>query len=163
MGKIIDHCKREFIKIVKIEDAPHSIALGVAIGILFGITPLFGIKMPLAVALSFILRGNIVATLVIVGMADLFTPALEIIYVLEYKIGCFLFAMKAHAASIDLIDDPGQVPHWIAIVKKGLPLLVGSISLGAVTAIPVYVAVRAMLLNRKKGDMTKEKGKTGGT
>ena len=150
MKKIIERCKAEFNKIMKIEDAPHSVALGVAIGILFGITPLFGIKMPIAVALSFILRGNIVATLVIVGMADFFTPALALIYVLEYKIGCFLFAMKAHAASIDLINDPGEVPHWLAIVKKGLPLLTGGITLGAVTAMPAYLAVRAILSRKKK-------------
>ncbi|MFH1189354.1 MAG: DUF2062 domain-containing protein [Candidatus Omnitrophota bacterium] len=131
------------------EDRPHSVALGVAIGILFGITPLFGIKMPLAVALSFILRGNIIATLIIVGMADLFTPALVAVYVLEYKLGCFIFAMKTHAASIDLINDPGQVPQWAAIINKARPLLTGSIIFGSLVALPAYVAVRAMLTRGK--------------
>ncbi len=158
MKKIIERCKAEFSRIMAIEDAPHSVALGVAIGILFGITPLFGIKMPLAVALSFILRGNIVATLIIVGMADLFTPALAVVYLLEYKIGCFLLILKTHAASIDLIDDPGEVPHWIAIVSKGLPLLVGSITLGAVTAMPAYIAVRAIMSRRKKKICQKKTG-----
>ena len=147
--KITEHCKAAFSKIMKIEAAPHSIAIGVAIGILFGITPLFGVKMPLAVALSFILRGNIVATLIIVGLADVLTPLLAIVYVIEYKLGCFLFAMKTHAASIDLIDDPGQVPHWAAIAKHGLPLLVGAIIFGIVAAIPTYIVVRAVLSRNK--------------
>lgn len=146
----MERCKAELAKIMAIEDAPHSVALGIAIGILFGITPLFGIKMPLAVALSFILRGNIVATLIIVGVADLLVPALAVVYLFEYKIGCFLVALNAHAPSIDLIDDSGQVPHWIAIARKGLPLLVGSIALGIATAIPVYVAARAILSRKKR-------------
>lgn len=151
MMKIVARCKEGIAKVAALEDTPHAVALGVAIGILFGITPLFGIKMPLAVALSFILRGNVIATLIIVGMADLLVPVLAAVYFLEYKIGCFLLALKAHAASIDLIDDQGQVPHWIAIVRMGLPLLAGSIVLGAVAAMPAYIAVKAVLSHKKGG------------
>lgn len=150
MKKMIERCKEECIKILKLEDTPHAVALGVAIGILFGITPLFGIKMPIAVALAFILRGNVIATLVIVGMADILVPLLAVVYVLEYKLGCFLCALKTHAASVNLIDDPGEIPHWLAIVDKAMPLLVGSLALGAAISIPAYIAVRAILARRKK-------------
>ena len=95
----------EIKKIMSIEDRPHAVALGVAIGVLFGITPLFGIKMPLAVVLSFILRGNIIATLVVVGLADICTPVLAIVYLIEYKLGCLIFQIGSHLASWDLIDE----------------------------------------------------------
>lgn len=141
-------CKEGVAKIIAIEDTPHAVALGVAIGILFGITPLFGIKMPLAVALSFIARGNVIATLAIVGLMDIFTPALAFIYFAEYKIGCLLFALKAHYASADLIDEHAMMPHWIELARKGLPLLVGGIVTGIAAAIPAYCMVR-IALNKK--------------
>jgi hypothetical protein len=146
--KFVTRCKEGIAKIIAIEDTPHSIALGAAIGILFGITPLFGIKMPLAVALSFILRVNIITTLVIVGLADIFTPALVFVYFAEYKIGCFLFALKAHCASVNLIDEQGVVPQWLGLAKQGLPLLTGSLVVGMLAAIPAYGFVRA-ILNKK--------------
>lgn len=152
MMKFVTRCKEGLAKIAAIEDTPHAIALGVAIGILFGITPLFGIKMPLAVALSFIARGNIVATLVIVGLADIFTPALAAVYYAEYKIGCLLFALKAHYASANLIDERGMMPHWVEIVSKALPLLAGSFAVGILAAIPAYGAVRALLNRRCRGN-----------
>ena len=139
-------------KIVSIEDRPHAVALGVAIGILFGITPLFGIKMPLAVALSFIARGNIVATLVVVGLADICMPALAVVYLIEYKLGCLIFQIGSHLASWDLIDEYDMMPSWLRLLKKGMPLFVGSLVLGAIAAVPTYGIVRSILekIRRKK-------------
>jgi uncharacterized protein (DUF2062 family) len=147
--KILARLKEETKKITLIEDTPHAVALGSAMGVLFGITPLFGIKMPLAIALSFIARGNVIATLVLVGIADILLPVMTFVYFAEYKLGCLLLALKAHAPSMDLIDDAGEIPHWAAIASKGLPLLVGSLALGAIAAIPVYAVVKA-ILDRKK-------------
>lgn len=148
MMKFVARCKEGIAKIVAIEDTPHAVALGTSIGVLFGITPLFGIKMPLAVALSFIARANIVATLAIVSLADLFTPFLAVVYFAEYKIGCYLFALSAHAPSMDLIDENCMMPHWIAFLQKGLPLLAGSLIVGTVVAVPVYGIIKG-LLNKK--------------
>lgn len=155
--KIVARCKEGFAKIIAIEDTPHAIALGVAVGILFGITPLFGIKMPLAVLLSFVARANVIATLVIVGLADLLTPFLVAVYYLEYKIGCLLFALKAHSASMSLIDEQGVVPCWMGLARKGYPLLVGSIILGILVAIPAYGFVKVLLNRRCRGRRGSEK------
>lgn len=148
MMKFMARCKEGVAKIVALEDTPHAIALGAAIGVLFGITPLVGIKMPLAVALSFIARGNIIATLAVVGLADIFTPALIAVYYAEYKVGCLLFALNAHQASAGLIDEGGMLPHWVELARKGLPLLAGSVLVGALAAIPVYGIMRGILNNR---------------
>lgn len=146
----------EIKKIISIEDRPHAVALGVAIGVLFGITPLFGIKMPLAVALAFIARGNIVATLVVVGLADICTPALAVLYYVEYKLGCLIFSIGSHLASWDLIDEYDMMPSWVRVLQKGLPLFVGSLALGAVAAVPAYGVVKLLLekIRRKKSDKT---------
>ena len=141
-------------KIISIEDRPHAVALGVAIGVLFGITPLFGIKMPLALALSFIARGNIIATLVVVGLADICVPALAVLYYVEYKLGCLIFNIGSHLASWDLIDEYDMMPSWLRLLKKGMPLFVGSLVLGAIAAVPAYGVVRFLLekIRRKKCD-----------
>jgi hypothetical protein len=47
-----------------------------------------------------------------------------------------------------MIDDAGSVPHWSAIASKGLPLLAGSLALGAAAAIPVYFVVRYLMEKR---------------
>jgi uncharacterized protein (DUF2062 family) len=135
----------EIKKIMSIEDRPHAVALGVAIGVLFGITPLFGIKMPLAVVLSFILRGNIIATLVVVGLADICTPVLAIVYLIEYKLGCLIFQIGSHLASWDLIDECDMMPSWLRVLRKGMPLFVGSLALGAIAAVPAYGFVKFLL------------------
>lgn len=140
--KFVEKCKAEIARLVAIDDTPHAIALGVAIGVLFGITPLFGIKMPLAVGLSFILRGNIIATLIVVGLADIFTPALAVVYFIEYKLGCLIFALGSHYGSWDLIDECDMMPCWVRVVKKGLPLFVGSVSFGVISAVPAYSAIK---------------------
>lgn len=142
--------KEEIKKIISIEDKPHSVALGVAIGLLFGITPLFGIKMPLAVALSFITRGNVIATLVVVGLADICVPALAFVYYFEYKLGCLIFNVASHYASWDLIDEHDMMPSWIRLLKKGMPLFVGSIALGIISAIPAYGIVKFLLEKIRK-------------
>jgi uncharacterized protein (DUF2062 family) len=161
--------QEEIKKIVALEDRPHAVALGVAIGILFGVTPLFGVKMPLAVALAFIARGNIIATLVVVGLADICTPALAVVYFIEYKLGCLIFNLGSHLASWDLIDESDMMPSWIRVMKKGLPILVGSLALGVVAAVPAYGVVKYLLekIHSKKSDKTTSGGaddaKTGKT
>ena len=45
-------------RIVTIEDTPHSIALGVAIGIFFGFTPLWSLKTLLSIAVAWLCKSN---------------------------------------------------------------------------------------------------------
>ena len=46
-------------RLVTIEDTPHSIALGVAIGIFFGFTPLWSLKTLLSIGVAWVCKSTI--------------------------------------------------------------------------------------------------------
>ncbi len=60
-------------RILHIDDSPHKIALGLAIGIFVAGTPTLGIRLWIIIALSILLRANKVAGLVSVWISNVFT------------------------------------------------------------------------------------------
>src|ERR1700694_5475477 len=54
-------------------DTPHSIALGSAIGIFFGFTPLWSLKTLLSIAVAWVCRCNKVAAAIAVTLHDYLT------------------------------------------------------------------------------------------
>src|SRR2546423_13050349 len=74
--------------LMTIADSPHSIALGSAIGIFFGFTPLYSLKTLLSIAFAWICRSNKVAAAIAVTVHDVAIFAMPPIYFLEYKLGC---------------------------------------------------------------------------
>jgi len=58
-------------KLFVIKDTPQSIALGAAIGVFLGFTPLFGLKTLLALLLAALFRVNKIAAVVAVSLHDL--------------------------------------------------------------------------------------------
>jgi uncharacterized protein len=51
-------------RVKRLPDSPHRIALGFACGVFTSFTPLFGLHFVLAAGLAWLLRGNIVASLI---------------------------------------------------------------------------------------------------
>lgn len=74
-------------RLVTIEDTPHSIALGVAIGIFFGFTPLWSLKTLLSIAVAWLCKSNKIAAAISVQLHDLILPFMPAIYLWEYKVG----------------------------------------------------------------------------
>src|SRR5262245_2127912 len=56
--------------LMAIADTPHSIALGSAIGIFFGFTPLYPLKTLLSIAVAWIFRCNKIAAAIAVTLHD---------------------------------------------------------------------------------------------
>src|SRR5437763_14529737 len=54
--------------LIAIADTPHSIALGSAIGIFFGFTPLYPLKTVLSIAVAWICRCNKIAAAIAVTL-----------------------------------------------------------------------------------------------
>ncbi len=67
-------------RLVTIEDTPHSIALGVAIGIFFGFTPLWSLKTLLSIAVAWVCKSNKIAAAISVQLHDLILPFMPAIY-----------------------------------------------------------------------------------
>ena len=75
--------------LMTIADTPHSIALGSAIGIFFGFTPLYPLKTLLSIAVAWIFRCNKIAAAIAVTLHDVLIWAMPAIYVAEYQFGCW--------------------------------------------------------------------------
>src|SRR5437867_5606952 len=82
---MIRKLKGMFRAILMLDDTPHSIALGTAIGLFIAWTPTVGIHMILVVALALLLRANKVAGLIAVYISNPIT--LVPMYWIEYKLG----------------------------------------------------------------------------
>ena len=75
--------------LMTIVDTPHSIALGSAIGIFFGFTPLYPLKTLLSIVVAWVFRCNKIAAAIAVTLHDVLIWAMPAIYVAEYHLGCW--------------------------------------------------------------------------
>ena len=69
--------------LMTIADSPHSIALGSAIGIFFGFTPLYPLKTLLSIGAAWAFRCNKIAAAIAVTLHDVVIWAMPAIYVAE--------------------------------------------------------------------------------
>ena len=83
--------------LMTIADTPHSIALGSAIGIFFGFTPLYPLKTLLSIAVAWVFRCNKIAAAIAVTLHDVVIWAMPAIYVAEYQFGCWSTASAGGA------------------------------------------------------------------
>src|ERR1035438_8746530 len=78
------------LKLLAIRDTPEAIAGGVAIGIFFGFTPLFGLKTALTILFAWLTRCNIIAAVIERAAHDVILPLMPVIFRWEYEVGYLL-------------------------------------------------------------------------
>ena len=71
------------LKLLAIRDTPEAIAGGVAIGVFFGFTPLFGIKTLCAIFFAWLTRSNIIAAVLAGTLHELSLPIMPVIVIWE--------------------------------------------------------------------------------
>lgn len=130
------------LKLLAIRDTPAAIAGGVAIGIFFGFTPLFGLKTLLSLFVAWLTRSNLLATAIAVTLHDVALPFMPVIYRWEYDLGYWLLS-QPH-------EWPGSLGHirleghawrsWTRFFTVGRPLLLGSV----ICATPIALAAFAI-------------------
>lgn len=142
--------KRFFVyRVLSLDDTPHRIALGVAIGIFVTWTPTIGLQMVLAVALSLLLRANKFVGVPFVWLSNPFTVVP--IYGPSYMLGSHMLGGKytwsaftgaiAEASQYDggLID---KMCAWLtATLPIIAPLWLGSVVVGLALALVTYPAI----------------------
>jgi uncharacterized protein (DUF2062 family) len=150
------HCKEwlaeHHMTLMAIADTPHSIALGSAIGIFFGFTPLYPLKTLLSIGAAWICRCHKVAAAIAVTLHDVLIFAMPAIYFAEYKLGCRVLHRPPpvklrlwhlwHFSFHDYLS-------WSLFSKFIWPALIGSLFLAIPSAIIVYLLVR-MLVSRTR-------------
>jgi uncharacterized protein len=131
--------------LMTIADTPHSIALGSAIGIFFGFTPLWSLKTLLSIGVAWICRCNKIAAAITVTLHDILLPFMPAIYIWEYTIG---YRLIHHVSPRRVrVGDFGwwDYLNWHAFVRIVWPTLVGSLVLAIPSAIIVYFLMRLLL------------------
>lgn len=135
--------------LMTIADTPHSIALGSAIGIFLGFTPLWTLKTLLSIGFAWICRGNKLAAAIAVTLHDIILPFWPAIYLWEYKVG---YRLIHHTLPVgEPFGNLGWLDylHWHTFVRLIWPALVGSLFLAVPAAILVYFLMR-MLISRSR-------------
>jgi uncharacterized protein (DUF2062 family) len=124
-------------RILRLSGSPHAVATGFGAGIFIGWSPFFGFHYLMAVGLSLLLRGNVLAAVLSTSIANPLTlPAL---WALDYEVGAMIVGHHPHGSA--------GIAHSIAekSMEKLLPILepmiVGWAILGAVTWLASYFIV----------------------
>ncbi len=135
------------LKLLAIRDTPEAIAGGVAIGIFFGFTPLFGLKTLLAIFFAWLTRSNILAAVLASALHDIILPLMPVVYRFEYDVGYFLLN-RPHRLPPPMIAAGWENLHWrswMSILKVGKDLLLGSIVCAAPPATLAYFVTRRIV------------------
>ena len=132
-------------RVLHVDDTPHRIALGVAIGIFVTWTPTITLQMVLTIALSALLRANKAVGVPFVWISNPLT--LVPIYYPNYLVGAWLLrSPNAWASVAAALSVPGLWEKFKALWAAGgdvfWPLWAGSIIVGLVLGTLSYFATR---------------------
>ena len=129
-------------RLTQIRDTPHAIAGGVAIGFVFGFTPLFGFKTVIAVLLAWIFRCSKLSAALAVTFHDILLPIWPVILRWQFQVGFYLISHPHH---LPPKFNPKHFHYENFFSFKTLhvlwPTLVGSMVLAVPLAFVVYYLV----------------------
>ena len=113
--------KLNILRIIRLRGTPEEIAKGFALGITIGMTPTFGVQMPIAFFFAWVFRENKLAAILGVWITNPLTAPL--IYASEYKVGRLLLGMdKLTFPSVYTLETLSNL-SWNIL----LPLATGSL------------------------------------
>jgi uncharacterized protein (DUF2062 family) len=134
------------LTLMTLPDTPHSIALGSAIGMFFGFTPLFGLKTILAFLTTWACKANKTAAVITVQLHDLLLPLVPAMFFWQYKLGMWALYHR-------MVQRPGyrrvalaDFMEWTTFLTIGRPILIGSLFFALPAAVVVYIGLRAVLI-----------------
>lgn len=126
----------------------EGIALGVAIGIFFGLAIPFA-QIPVACAVAILLRANLAVALVGTFITNPFTFAP--LYYFAFRIGAMVTGADPSLAGAESSfgGDAGGAGGWLGmwsgrIMEFGKPLLVGLLLMATVLSLASYLAVQVL-------------------
>lgn len=129
-------------RILRLSASPHAVAIGVAAGTLSAFTPFLGLHVVFAVALAYMLSGNLVAAALSTIIANPLT--LPFIWAGTFEVGeLVLGAATQHGGRpvelAHLLDPKAFGDLWVPVLE---PMLVGSFMLGLPAAAIAYTGTR---------------------
>jgi uncharacterized protein (DUF2062 family) len=134
-------------QLLQLKDTTHAIALGTAIGMFFGFIPLWGFKTLLALGVSRLVRGNLLATAIAATLHDVALPLMPLLLRWEYDIGYWLLS-HPHGLPPSLHlshHSPTIWFRWSTFLTVGRPLLLGALVIAAPVAIATYYVTLSLV------------------
>jgi len=142
--RVIRNIKLQLLKFVRLQGTPHEISRGIALGICLGMTPTFGVQMPLAILFAWLLRESKVAAVLGVWITNPVTA--PVIYALEYETGRIMLRFPHATLPQSLTFDALVQLGWNVLA----PLLLGSLIWSAISwAVAYYVCLKLAPMARK--------------
>jgi uncharacterized protein len=141
------------LKLLAIRDTPEAIAGGVAIGIFFGFTPLFGLKTALTILFAWLTRCNIIAAVIASAAHDVILPLMPVIFRWEYEVGYWLLSHPHRLPpSLTKMTWEGiSLRGWIVfLLGVGKPLLFGGFVCAAPFAVLAYAFTQRLVLRHQQ-------------
>ena len=144
---VIAWFREKWEHLVHLKDKPHAIAVGASVGVFFGFIPLWGLKTLLAIGLTRLLRGSLIAAAIAVTLHDVILPLAPLLLRWEYDIGYWLLhhphELPPHLRLHQ--HNPAVWFHWSSFFTVGRPLLLGAVVIAAPTALATYFLLRTLL------------------
>lgn len=144
---------RELLRyVLSLEDTPHAIALGTAIGMFIGLTPTVGVQMLIVIAVYYLclpfFRFNAKAAFVTVYISNPLT--MLPLYWFDYRVGQIFFGGDVTKEQLgEILTYEGFAEWWSTIltlfVELGWTMLAGSLIVGAVGGLLSYPLMRYLL------------------
>jgi uncharacterized protein (DUF2062 family) len=147
LRNVIVWFRAKWEQLVHLKDEPHAIAVGASVGVFFGFVPLWGLKTLLAIGITRLFRGSLVAAAIAVTLHDVILPIAPLLLRWEYDIGYWLLN-HPHQLPPHLHlhqHSPGVWFHWSSFFTVGRPLLIGSVVIATPSAIVAYFLTRGVL------------------
>ena len=148
---------RKFIAwLAMLNDTPHSIAMGAAVGVFISFTPTVGLHMALVFLLSLVIRMNRTAGLAAAWINNPLTVVPEFFFnylvgtwvLFREPIGWAAFSREVRGA---LVYEHGYHRLWAMFTVLGRltleiagPLWLGSVIVATTAAVPTYFVVRRL-------------------
>ncbi len=139
--------KKHSLRLLAIRDTPEAIAGGVAIGLFFGFTPLFGLKTILAIFCCWVSGSNILAAIIAGTLHDILLPIMPVVYYWQYGFGHWLLSSphewprRLHHA---ILEGRGW-RSWATIRSIGAPLMLGSVLMATPIAAVCFWVTRTIV------------------
>ena len=140
--------------VLGLNDSAHRIALGVAVGMFWGMTPTVGVQMALVVAFYYLCKPlfdfNVKASLVTVYISNPLT--MLAIYYFDYRVGALFVEGDLTKAELAAVLEYDSFAGWWETVtdltvRVGWPMLIGALVVGAASALAAYPLTRWLVVS----------------
>lgn len=140
--------------LVTMADTPHSIALGSAIGIFFGFTPLWSLKTLLSIVVAWVCRCNKIAAAIAVTLHDVLIFVMPAVYFAEYKLGLWTLHRPVLMHRIRFHFGLHDYLNWELFSRLVWPAFIGSLFLAIPSAVIVYFVMRLLISRARSPQST---------